>query len=72
MESPNGVYLEGSWKEGKKHGFGASRNIDGSEYWGFWENDEPHGEGWKQFPYGTGFGLEYEHGKVIKRYDTNQ
>jgi hypothetical protein len=45
---------------------------DGKEYWGFWQDDERHGEGWVQFPDGTGHGVEYENGELIESYESNQ
>jgi hypothetical protein len=55
-----------------KHRFGVFREMEGTEYWGFWQNDVPHGEVWIQKPDGTGYGVEYEKGEVFKSYEFNQ
>lgn len=68
---PDGVY-EGEIKDGKKHGYGVFRHVDGDRYEGEWQNDKKHGNGifygvngfryegeWKDDkPHG--FGTEYD------------
>ena len=44
---------EGEYKNDKEHGFGTSRNSDGSTYTGDWENGMFNGHGVKTFKNGS-------------------
>ncbi len=72
LKCQNGDFYEGSFKENSFHGYGVFVCNNGEQIWGFWENDEPNGEVWIQLSDGTAYGEEYEKGKLIKSYKSNQ
>ncbi|KAJ9460804.1 Phosphatidylinositol 4-phosphate 5-kinase 8 [Diplonema papillatum] len=62
---PNGMFYEGQWLKGKRHGFGKTTIVDDGEmeYEGFFSRDLFHGFGTKRFDNGEVYEGGWKHGK---------